>query len=77
MSRQAKLPLLFLLLLQVGCGLGDEEQPVAPSVVEMEAVLAAQWETYIEAAKAKDIDGALSIWTPDTRLLSDPGVGWR
>ncbi len=34
MSRQAKLPLLFLLLLQVGCGLGDEEQPiVTPSVV--------------------------------------------
>ena len=74
MSRQAILLLIFLLLLQVGCELEDGEQPTTiPSVAEMEAVLAVQWETFSEAAKAKDIAGVLSVFTPDMRLLSDPG----
>jgi ketosteroid isomerase-like protein len=42
-------------------------------VSEIESHLENQWKTYIEAVKVKDIDRALSIWTTDTRLLSDPG----
>jgi uncharacterized protein (TIGR02246 family) len=35
--------------------------------------IAQRWADYVQAAKNKDPEALVAIWTPDMRLLSDPG----
>jgi len=60
------------LVLLVGLSSRTEAQPL-PTESEVRAALQQQWSRYVRAAKTKDADGLVAIWTPGMRLLSDPG----
>jgi ketosteroid isomerase-like protein len=46
--------------------LGQHSQSIQQEITK-------QWSIYVDAAKRKDAETSITIWTPDTRLLSDPG----
>jgi uncharacterized protein (TIGR02246 family) len=64
------LPLVFLLCFTFGCQKAEEvaEEPVVDIEAEREAVLAVE-ATFLEAAKTKDIDLAMSVFADDALMM--------
>jgi uncharacterized protein (TIGR02246 family) len=45
----------------------------SPAEEDVRREIGQRWADYVQAAKNKDPEALVTIWTPDMRLLSDPG----